>query len=108
MDHPPGHDVGVVEELKVEDDVELLVVGGDAVPLLADLLLPVGLVVRHGALLRLRLQVRPDAPVEDPLGQVGEQLDQQPQGRLARRVRALGGNSTELKKIAEKLSELKC
>ena len=46
------------------------------------------------ALLGVRLQVGGDAAVEDAPGQVGEQLDQQSQGRLARRVRALqGGNS---------------
>ena len=45
----PGHDVGVVEEFKVEIDVEFVTVGGDAVPLFADLLLPMGLkgAIRH-------------------------------------------------------------
>ena len=52
------------------------------------------LVVRDDvALLGVCLQVGGDAAVEDALGQVGEQLDQQSQGRLARRVGALGGNS---------------
>ena len=53
------------------------------------------LVVRDDvALLGVRLQVGGDAAVEDAPGQVGEQLDQQSQGRLARRVGALlGGNS---------------
>ena len=82
--------VDVVQQLVVEGDSELGVVGGDGDPLAlgaAD-----GTGSGTGGLDGGSLQVRLHALVEHLLGQVGKLLDQQPEGRLSQPVGACWGS----------------
>ena len=84
--------VDVVQQLVVEGDSELGVVGGDGDPLALGAAAADGAGSGTGSLDGGSLQVRLHALVEHLLGQVGELLDQQPEGRLPQLVGACRGS----------------